>query len=61
MNTCIKKATVEDIDKERAKVDFVYFATHCLIDAKTGKLFKWSSTQIKLMKKLVQNKERRII
>lgn len=48
----IKKAVVEDIDKERAKVDFVYFATHCLIDAKTGKPFEWSSAQIELMRRL---------
>ena len=42
----------EQIDYERCKTDFVYFATHCLIDARTGKLFKWSSAQIELMRRL---------
>jgi len=52
MKTHIKKSVVEGIDKERAKVDFVYFATHCLIDGRTGKLFEWSSAQIELMRRL---------
>lgn len=51
MKPYIKKAVVEGIDKERAKVDFVYFATHCLMDGKTGKPFQWSSAQIELMRR----------
>lgn len=39
------------IDKKKAKVDFIYFATHCLIDARTGKPFKWSPAQIELIKR----------
>jgi len=35
------------IDYKRVKNDFVYFATHCIVDAKTGKPFKWSSLQLK--------------
>lgn len=42
----------EQIDYERCKTDFVYFTTHCLIDGRTGKLFKWSSAQIELMRRL---------
>ena len=42
----------EQIDYERCKTDFVYFATHCLIDGRTGIIFKWSFAQIELMRRL---------
>ena len=45
---------IDDFNEELAKNDFVYFATHCLIDARTGKPIQWSSAQIELMKRLVE-------
>lgn len=59
MKASIKKVMVEDIDKERAKIDFVYYATHCLIDAKTGKPFVWSSAQINLMRRITEYKQKK--
>ena len=40
------------IDYERAKKDLVYFAIHCIVDAKTGKPFKWSSSQLNQINEL---------
>lgn len=58
MKVHIEKVVVEDIDKERAKNDFVYFATHCLIDVRTGKPFEWNSAQIELMKRVIEYKQK---
>ena len=55
MKVHIEKMVVEDIDKERAKNDFVYFATHCLIDGRTGKPFEWSYAQIEQMRRFCDN------
>ena len=44
------------IDCERAKTDFVFWATHYIIDGKTGKQIQWTRTQIKFLNKLVELK-----
>lgn len=54
MKTHIEKVIIDDFDKEKAKTDFVYFATHCLIDARTGKPFQWSRAQIEQLKKIAE-------
>jgi len=40
------------IDYKRALNDFVYFATHCIIDGRTGKPFKWTKVQFRQLLKL---------
>lgn len=50
---------IEDFDKERAKIDFVYFATHCLIDARTGKPFEWNPAQIELMRRVTEYEQKK--
>lgn len=52
MTSHIEKVIINDFDKERAKTDFVYFATHCLIDATNGKPFQWTPAQIEQLQKL---------
>lgn len=59
MKVSTEKAMVEDFDKERAKIDFVYFATHCLIDARTDKPFEWSSAQIELTRRITEYKQKK--
>lgn len=60
MKVHIEKVVIEDFDKEKAKTDFEYFATHCLIDARTGKPLQWNSTQLELMKKFINLKNRKV-
>ena len=52
---------MEDFDIERAKADFVNFATHCLIDATTGKQFQWTPAQIEQLQKLAGLKGRKLV
>lgn len=56
MTAHIEKVIINDFDKERAKKDFVYFATHFLIDATTGKRFQWTPAQIEQLQKLAEFK-----
>ena len=61
MTSHIAKVIMEDFDIERAKADFVYFATHCLIDATTGKQFQWTPAQIEQLQKLAGLKGRKLV
>jgi hypothetical protein len=51
----------DKIDYKRCRTDFEYFCTHCLIDGKTNKLFKWSKKQleqIKILSKIITHENR---
>ena len=61
MTSHIAKVIMEDFDIERAKADFVYFATHCLIDATTGKQFQWTPAQIEQLQKIARFKDRELV
>lgn len=40
------------IDYKKALTSLRYFATHCVLDAKTNKPFKWTDAQLNLLDKL---------
>ena len=40
------------INYQKALTSLRYFATHCVVDAKTKKPFKWTNTQLNLLDKL---------
>lgn len=40
------------IDYKKALTSLRYFATYCVVDAKTKKLFKWTNAQLNLLDKL---------
>lgn len=61
MTSHIAKVIMEDFDIERAKTDFMYFATHCLIDATTGKQFQWTPAQIEQLQKIARFKGRKLV
>ena len=45
------------LDYEKARKDLVYFATHCIIDGKTGKHITWTDAEIEQLKELQRKKE----
>lgn len=61
MTSHIAKVIIDDFDKERAKTDFVYFATHCLIDATTGRQFQWTSAQLEQLQKLAELNNSKVV
>lgn len=45
------------IDYKKALTSLRYFATHCVVNAKTKKPFKWTNAQLKLLDKLQESKQ----
>lgn len=40
------------INYKKASTSLRYFATHCIVNAKTKKPFKWTNAQLNLLDKL---------
>ena len=50
------------INYQKALTNLRYFATHCIVDAKTKKPFKWTNAQLNLLDKLQEyGKSKQII
>lgn len=45
------------IDYKKALTSLRYFATHCVLDAKTKKPFKWTNVQLNLLDALQKYEE----